>query len=191
MTPLRRGNQALLVCLLLLVSGAASRAATSGWEIDATAFVTRVIDGDTFVADPVGRVRLADIDAPEVGEPGAREAMAYLIALVYRRWVHLDIDDLYRTDRYDRLVAVVYLRHNATHLLNVNQALLDAGHARVWDFPNEFDPATWSLYVYHPAEEPSVAEGLHRAQAVGVAVLVASFVAGYLAIPLLRRLKAS
>lgn len=55
---------------------------------------------------------------------------------------------------------MVYVRHNATHLLSVNEALLQAGLVVVWDFPNEFDSYTWPLYVYHltettpPPEEP-------------------------------------
>lgn len=39
-----------------------------------------------------------------------------------------------------------------TTLLNVNQALLKAGHADVVDFPNEFHPATWALRVRYPIE---------------------------------------
>ncbi len=38
---------------------------------------------------------------------------------------------------------MVYVRHNATHLLNVNKALLQSGLADVADFPNEFDPTKW------------------------------------------------
>ena len=34
-------------------------------EIDDAATVYRVVDGDTFDAFPVGRIRLADIDAPD------------------------------------------------------------------------------------------------------------------------------
>lgn len=184
MTPLRRWNQALIACLP--VSGDASDTAASGWEIDATGFVTRVIDGDTFATDSIGRVRPADIDTPEVGKPGAAEATSYLIVLVYRRWVYLDGDDLSGTDRYGRLLAVDYVHHHATHSLNVNEGLLRAGHARVWDSPNEFDPATWSLYVDDLAEEMSIVDGLNRDQAVGVGILVTSFAATYLAHPLLR-----
>ncbi len=67
----------------------------SNWEIDATGIVERVMDGDTFHAVPLGRVRLADIDTPEVGEPGAQEATDCLTSLVYRRLVYLDVDDLH------------------------------------------------------------------------------------------------
>ncbi|MFQ5911235.1 MAG: thermonuclease family protein [Thermoplasmata archaeon] len=126
--------------------------AAAEWQIDGTAVVTRVLDGDTFDADPAGRVRLADVDTPEVGEPGAAEATAQLSSLVYHRRVYLDVDDLHGRDMYGRLVAVVFVRHNMTHLLNVNQALLEAGVAEVRDFPNSFDPEAWTPYVFHPVE---------------------------------------
>jgi len=34
----------------------------------------RVVDGDTIIIDNVGRVRFSDRDAPELDEPGGREA---------------------------------------------------------------------------------------------------------------------
>lgn len=144
-------------CPFLLVAFLApsvlSSTETTGWEIDAMTFVTSVIDGDTFDSDSVGRVRLADIDTPESGEPGARGATVYLTSLIQRRSVYLDIDDLYGTDRYDRVVAVVYVRHNATHLLNVNMALWQTGLAKLVDFHNEFSPVAWSRYAFHPAQD--------------------------------------
>lgn len=149
---MRRWVRGLLLFVLVFSLSVGPAASTSSWEIDATAFVTRVIDGDTFDAEPVGRVRLADIDTPERGEPGAAEATAYLRSLVHRQWVYLDVDGLQGRDVYGRLVAVAYVRHNATHLLNVNKALLEAGVAEVRDFPNEFDPEAWTLYVFHPVE---------------------------------------
>jgi len=37
-----------------------------------------VVDGDTLILTNVGRVRLADVDAAEPGEPGGDEATAAL-----------------------------------------------------------------------------------------------------------------
>lgn len=140
-----------LVCLVVLFAFLADVSGTSsaGWEIDETARVTRIVDGDTFIADPGGRVRLADIDAPETDEPGAAVATELLSSLVHLKWVYLDLDDLDGRDVYGRLVAVAYVRHNATHLLNVNQALLDAAAVEARDFSNEFDPKMWTRYVLH------------------------------------------
>ncbi len=141
----------LILAVLLSPSAAA-------WEIDTTDTVSRVIDGDTFDTPIEGRVRLADIDTPERGEPGADEATDYLKSLILNEEVHLDIDDIYETGPYGRLISVVYVRHDATRLLNVNKALLNEGHAEITDFPNEFDPYTWTLYVSLPEEPPSPAE---------------------------------
>ena len=112
-----------------------------------TAVVTRVIDGDTFDTSDGDRIRLADINAPNSSEPGYYEAKDFLTSLVYEVTVYLDIDDLYRTDRYDRLVCVVYVDYNANHLMNVNKAILMEGYARIWEHDNEFNSSTWTLYV--------------------------------------------
>jgi len=41
-----------------------------GAEVDMIAEVYKVVDGDTFDAFPSGRVRLADVNTPEVGGAG-------------------------------------------------------------------------------------------------------------------------
>jgi micrococcal nuclease len=160
------------ICFLLLLSLIAMalmfaltvQASASSAKIDASAIVYKVVDGDTFDAFPVGRVRLADVNAPEVGEPGYYEAKDFLRSLIYGRRVYLDVDDLYVMDKYNRLVCVVYVRYNSTHLLNVNKALLLEGLAMIRDYPNEFDPYTWELFVYHlVAALPETYDGLLQA----------------------------
>jgi len=116
-------------------------------EIDTTTVVDWVIDGDTFDTTSGDRVRLADIDAPEYGEPGYYDAKDFLISLVYGKTVYLDIDDIYETDKYGRLVCVVYVKSSSTHYKNVNKALLVEGVAVIKNYHNEFDPYTWTLYV--------------------------------------------
>jgi endonuclease YncB( thermonuclease family) len=119
-------------------------------EVDVEASVYRVVDGDTFDAFPVGRVRLADINAPELDQPGGVEAKNALTSLILNKRVYLDVDDIYVMDRYNRIVCVAYVRYNSTHLLNVNKWLLENNYAVVSDYYNEFDPASWTLYVYYP-----------------------------------------
>ena len=51
----------------------------------------------------------------------------YLISLIYDKKVYLDLDP--NKDPYDRYVALTYVRHNSTHLLNVNKKMIDSGHA--------------------------------------------------------------
>ncbi len=120
------------------------------FENDATGNVYHVVDGDTIDVASFGRIRLADIDTPEVGQAGYQEAKDYTTSLVLNKQVYLDVDDLYGKDRYGRWVCVVYVRHNGTHLLNVNEALLEQGVAALDDFPNQFNPQDWTLYVYSP-----------------------------------------
>ncbi len=171
----------LLVVTLVNVSGTSDY----GWEIDEVATVTRVVDGDTFDAAPVGRIRLADINTPEVGRLGAREATDHLSSLIRNRRVYLDVDDLYGSDVYGRVVAVVYVRHNATHLLNVNEALLEAGLARVADFPNEFDPRTWTLYTGYPTSGGPLAEATEASPMAVMAVIAVAM--AIISLVLLRR----
>jgi len=142
--------KAWMVYLVVLALYLSAGENASAWEIDESASVRQVIDGELLDASPVGTVRLADINAPDVGEPGYVAARDGLSSMVLNQQVFFDVDDLNRTDILGRLVCVVYVRHNATHLRNVNQALIDLGLADLVDFVNEFDPTTWTLYVYHP-----------------------------------------
>jgi endonuclease YncB( thermonuclease family) len=152
---MRQCARALALLALVLLTpylGLLVRSAASV-EIDETTVVTRVIDGDTFDTLSGDRIRLADVDTPEKGESGYHEARNFTIKLLYLQSVFLDIDDVHKTDRYDRLVCVVFVDYNTTHFLNVNKALLDEGYATIWDFENEFNPYTWRRY--YPKEEDS------------------------------------
>ena len=62
--------------------------------------------------------------------------------------MYLDIDDLYGTGTYDRLICVAYVNYDSTHYLNVNKALLVEGYAEISNYDNEFTPYTWTLYVH-------------------------------------------
>ena len=126
---------------------------------EASGIVTNVVDGDTFdlrieKTDPrihyeIERVRLADVDSPEMSTPEGEPAKVFATEALQGKKVWLDIDDKSRDGRdpYGRLIAVVYLEDldgtiNTTHPFN--RLLVDAGHAIVKDFTNnEFDPATW------------------------------------------------
>ncbi|MEM1946508.1 MAG: thermonuclease family protein [Candidatus Caldarchaeum sp.] len=118
-----------------------------GKHVDVVARVFRVVDGDTFDAFPAGRVRLADVNTPERGQPGYAEATEALRRLVEGKTVYLDVDNTNVIDLYNRIVCVVYVDYNATHVLNVNLWLVVNRHAVFYDFPNEFNPSQWSLYV--------------------------------------------
>lgn len=116
-------------------------------EIDVTSTATYIVDGDTFEISNGDRIRLADVDTPERGEWGSAEATNALSNMINNRKVYLDVDDVYWTDRYGRLVACVYVDYNSTHYLNVNKALLVLGYAEIWEFDNEFNPYLWTLFI--------------------------------------------
>jgi endonuclease YncB( thermonuclease family) len=86
--------------------------------------VTRVVDGDTLdvlLATGRIRVRLQGVDAPEHDQPGGAESRQWLQQRVQDRDVLLEPVS---QDRYDRMVAMVFLEDS-----NLNRELLRAGHA--------------------------------------------------------------
>lgn len=106
--------------------------------------VTYVVDGDTIDVDGIGRVRLADIDCPEMSTAEGPVAKEFTEEYLSGEVVYLDIDDLRETDNYGRTIAIVYLQKPDGTLENFNQMLVDSGQARIWDFDdNEFNPAEW------------------------------------------------
>jgi micrococcal nuclease len=104
--------------------------------------IANVIDGDTIDIGGVGRVRLADINAPERDEPCGEEAKEYVKSICEEKKVYLDIDDLYITGGCGRIVAVVYAPYRGGYV-NLNQLLLKKGYAKASDYQNEFDPYIW------------------------------------------------
>jgi len=149
-------NKALIIGILvisIILSVVISNAQAQLIEIDTTADVWFVIDGDTFDAFPVGRIRPADIDAPEFGDAEYDASRNYLISLIGGKQVYLDVDDNNMDDSLERLICVVYVRKNATHLWNVNHKMVLEGHAVIDDFTdNEFNPFTWTETVHYPTD---------------------------------------
>ena len=105
--------------------------------------VIKVVDGDTFDVEGIGRIRLADVNTPEIDTEEGKEAKEYVKALCDGKKVYLDIDDIHITGKYGRIVAVVYVPYNETHYVNLNQLLLKEGYAEARDYPNEFNPDEW------------------------------------------------
>jgi len=145
-----------LIIVVFLLPAAVYPAASGihNLEIDLEGIANNVIDGDTFDMTAANgtqyRIRLADVDAPERYEEGYVESGEYLRGLVSGESVYLDIDDLYVWDDYgngNRLVGIIYINHNSSYLLNVNEALFQAGHLLKKEYDNEFTPYNWSLYV--------------------------------------------
>ncbi len=105
------------------------------------AHVTAVYDGDTCTADiDLGlgvwlrgeKLRLNRINAPELrgaDDAKGKAARDYLKSLVYGKDVLLQtIKD--RREKYGRYLAEIWLEQKDAPPLNVNDALVTAGHAR-------------------------------------------------------------
>ena len=146
---------AISVLIILLVTlSSVGNVQASDVKIDFNGVVDFVIDGDTYDVTLANgteyRVRLADVNAVEIDEVGYAEAREYLKSLVYEKAVYLDVDDFYIYENQgsgDRLVGVTYVEFNATHLINVNEALFQAGYVKLKNYDNEFNPYRWNLYV--------------------------------------------
>ncbi len=101
-------NSTIGFILLLIISQATVPVTVQGWEINLTIQVSSVVDGDTFHI-PNDRVRLANIDAPEINEAGYQKATDMLTSLINGKTVYLDTDQKGGRDPNGRLIAVVYL----------------------------------------------------------------------------------
>jgi endonuclease YncB( thermonuclease family) len=113
--------------------------------------VVRVSDGDTIkaVADHMEVVvRLVGIDAPErsrkknePGQPYSRQATKYLVSLVLNKTITIKE---YGTDRYKRILGVVFV--NGT---NANLEMVKAGLAEVY---RGRQPRYFNVKIYQDAE---------------------------------------
>ena len=90
-----------------------------------TGRVSRVIDGDTVIvvdrADSQVRVRLADIDAPEMRQPYGPQAKAALVTMSGGKQVTVTYT---RRDRYGRILGTLTIGNR-----NINLTMVQSGHA--------------------------------------------------------------
>jgi endonuclease YncB( thermonuclease family) len=99
--------------------------------------VTRVLDGDTVKARSISKeitIRLCGIDAPETskkkkqpGQPYSRKARDYLTDLVLNKMIKIEE---YGTDRYRRILAVIYVDDKNVNLRMVQVGLAEAYKGR-------------------------------------------------------------
>src|SRR5262245_57401377 len=105
---MRAASAAVPLAAIALLGLAPVSTAGENGAAPLTGRVIGVSDGDTITVvvdrDPI-KVRLAEIDAPERGEPWANRAKRALSAKVFGEVVELRVVD---TDRYGRTVAKVY-----------------------------------------------------------------------------------
>ncbi|MEM5822731.1 MAG: thermonuclease family protein, partial [Ignisphaera sp.] len=164
----------IMLTILVPVTPLSNNSENVGVHMDfphARVVVTRVVDGDTIHVSPAicvagdyrTVVRLADINAPEPGTLEGDVSRNELINLLadYSNIVYLDIANYNRqsgcnsglVDEYGRIIAVVYVRVNETHILNVNKWMVENNYAVIEDLEdNDFDPGNWSLHLEYPIE---------------------------------------
>ena len=115
------------LALIFVVAAAVTSAAGRNEELDGKP--SRVFDGDSFMLRVERReieIRLADIDAPEHGQPYADTARTALDQLIWRERVRVVVLDV---DKYQRKVGRVYRVRDG---LDVNQKLVTDGHVWVY-----------------------------------------------------------
>jgi len=111
-----------ITLLALLVSGGLSSEYLENLKIK------RVVDGDTvhvFSKGEVLKVRLVEIDTPEMDQPHGEEAKEYLENLLKDGYINLDISG---TDIYKRKLGRVYWKEK-----DINRIMVKSGHAWVYD----------------------------------------------------------
>jgi len=129
----------ILAVVFLLSAAPAVFAATAGLADGGSAEVTSVVDGDTVMLKDGSQVRLVGIQAPKLplGRPNfpawplAEDAKEALERLVDGKVVEMRYGGA-RRDRHGRHLAQLY----ATDSTWVQGALLSAGFARVYSFPD-------------------------------------------------------
>ena len=142
---------AALIILLTFVCLAAPDEAygTVTNVVDGGAFDVQIEKADPRVEDRVERVRLADVEAPDMKTREGPAARDFTYAVLQGKKVYLDIDDLSPTgrDSLGRLVCLAYLAGAYGQPLaapNFNRLLVDSGYARLDNSTdNEFDPQYW------------------------------------------------
>lgn len=102
--------------------------------------VLRVVDGDTVVLSTGEKVRYIGIDTPETVDPRrsvgcfGKEASDENKKLVEGKEVILE-KDVSETDKFDRLLRLVYLKNADGTLLFVNDYLVRQGFAKASTYP--------------------------------------------------------
>jgi micrococcal nuclease len=114
---------------------------------EASGVVLKVVDGETFEVQGIGRVRLADIDSPAMGTIEGVHAREYAMENLLGAQVFLDLDDFWGKKSNAEVACVAYLAYrNGTPNLNrnFNKMIVQSGYAVLKDdMRNEFNPSCW------------------------------------------------
>lgn len=136
-----------------------SSAATASAYIDGEqALVTKVIDGDTIELSDGRKVRLVGIDTPETVDPRrpvgcfGKEASNETKSLLTGKVVTLQ-KDVSETDKYNRLLRLIYLPLANGQKLFVNDYLVREGFAKASTYPPDVKFANQFLEAERQARE--------------------------------------
>lgn len=121
-------------CLILLLGVLISPSALARPDAPVMAKVIAVIDGDTLLLKPLNtsaasrfyKLRLADIDAPELNQSFGQQAKRDLMGLVLHQHVRVVT---VATDRYGRRIGWVSLLRPNNVAFDINAALVRRGDA--------------------------------------------------------------
>ena len=141
-------------------ASASASPVAGGGNYDATATVSRVVDGDTVEVSPAvdgnEEVRLIGMDTPETEDPSEEveplgpEASAFATDALTGRSVGLEFD-VEREDQYGRLLAYVYLGGGM-----FNEVLVEEGLAQAYPY----EPNTRYEGRFAAAQEEARAAGI-------------------------------
>jgi micrococcal nuclease len=152
----------ILSCVFVFLSSAQTALAAIEGKVIA------ITDGDTLrVVDHKNiqhKIRLAEIDTPEKGQPYGQKAKEALSDLVFGKMVRVDV---VTTDKYNRLVGHIYLND-----LHVNKEMVRLGAAWAYrqylkdksflDIEEEAHAATRGLWALSEAQNVPPCEMLCR-----------------------------
>jgi micrococcal nuclease len=94
--------------------------------------ITRISDGDSVVCEPLGRIRLLLIDAPELSEKEiGREARRELVGMMPLGTNVIAETDVRVSDQYGRVLAYLYLPDGSM----VNERMAQSGYATTLVYP--------------------------------------------------------
>ena len=114
--------------------------------------VTKIVDGDTFQCDPVGRIRFIGMDTPERGQkpfgPMATEALTAMTPLGAEVHIEFDVE---REDRYDRILGYVWSGNQM-----INWRLVRDGFALMATYPPNVAYTDQVLAAQQAAREDGV-----------------------------------
>ena len=113
--------------------------------------VTSVLDGDTFIAEGKGRVRILGLDAPELNRCYGKKSKKRLQELILNKRVRLEI---LRKDMYKRYLASVWRGNNL-----VAETLLKEGLARPDYTDIKYNERLKAAYKYAKANKIGLYSG--------------------------------